>query len=469
MAIKFGTDGWRAIIGDEFTFANMDIAVQAICDVLHEKGQTKKGVAVCYDFRFLAEAFARRACEVLAGNGIRAILTSEADATPVLSLYIEREKLDLGLNLTASHNSGDYLGLKIKENFGGSAAPEFTAAVEARLGKTPVKKITLEAAKEQGLFEERSFNEQYFAKLRSLVDLDAIKNAGLTIVADAMHGVAQTRLAELLRGGATQVVTIRSRRDPLFGGNAPEPKEDCLQQLIREVKHYRAALGVATDGDADRLGIIRPSGEFLPPPLIMALLANYLLKDRKLTGALAITYANTQFIRQIAEKHGQKYYEKPVGFKYIAEIMQREPFLIGGEESGGIALQGFIPERDGILIILYFLEMLAKTGKTVDQLLQELYAEYGERYFRRIDLKVDPAKGLALAASIAEKQPADLFSARSRIEALDGVKFFLPDGAWILIRQSGTEPKMRIYAEGRTPAQVESLLEEARKYVMSKL
>ncbi len=400
MAIKFGTDGWRAIIGDEFTFANLEIAVQAICDVLQAKGQTRKGVAVCYDFRFLAETFARRACEVLAGNGIQAILTSEADATPVLSLYIQEQKLDLGLNLTASHNSGDYLGLKIKENFGGSAAPEFTAAVEARLGKTPVKKIALDAAKAQGLFEERSFNEQYFAKLRSLVDLDAIKNANLTIVADAMHGVAQTRLAELLRGGATQVVTIRSRRDPLFGGNAPEPKEDCLQMLIREVKHYGANLGVATDGDADRLGIIRPSGEFLPPPLIMALLANYLLKDRKLTGALAITYANTQFIRQIAEKHGQKYYEKPVGFKYIAEIMQREPFLIGGEESGGIALQGFIPERDGILIILYFLEMLAKTGKSVDQLLKELYAEYGERYFRRIDLKVDPAKGLALAAAI---------------------------------------------------------------------
>jgi phosphoglucomutase len=469
MPIKFGTDGWRAIIGEEFTFANLEIAVQAIADVLQARGQTKAGVAVCYDFRFLAERFAARACEVLAGNGIRAILSKQADATPVLSLYIQQQQLDLGLNLTASHNSGDYLGLKIKENFGGSASPEFTAAVEARLGSTPVKRLALEAARERGLFDERFFNEAYFGKLASLVDIEAIKGAGLTIVADAMHGVAQTRLAQLIGGGKTRVVSLRTHRDPLFGGNAPEPKEDCLQQLIREVKDHRADLGVATDGDADRLGIIRPDGSFLPPPLIMALLANYLLKDRKETGALAITYANTQFIRQLAEKHGQKYYEKPVGFKYVAEIMQREPFLIGGEESGGIALKGFIPERDGILLILYFLEMLAKSGKSVDRLLQELYAEYGERYFRRIDLKVDPAKGLALAAAIAQDPPAALFASRSRIEALDGVKFFFTDGAWVLIRQSGTEPKMRIYSEGRTPAQVDTLLEEARRYVLSQI
>ncbi len=469
MPIKFGTDGWRAVIGDEFTFANLEIAVQAVCDELHARGTVKKGVAICFDHRFLAEQFAQRAGEVVAGNGIPVVFSMAADATPVLSLYLQRHALDLGLILTASHNPGDYCGLKLKENFGGSASPEFTAAVETRLGKSPVKKSTVAAAQSAGLWRVADLSEGYFETINKLVDIAAIKAAGLTIVSDAMHGVAKTRLAGWLSGGKTRVIAIRAHRDPLFGGVAPEPKEDCLQPLIRQVLDCSADLGVATDGDADRLGIIRPDGSFLPPPLIMALLANYLLKDRKATGALAITYANTQYIRQLAEKYGQPYYEKPVGFKYIAEIMQREPLLIGGEESGGIGLQGFIPERDGILIILYFLEMLAKTGKSVEQLLAELYEEFGPRHFRRVDLKVAPEQGLPLTAQIAANPPAELFKEKNRVEAADGVKFFFADGSWILIRQSGTEPKMRLYAEGRTMAQVDELLAEAKKFVEARV
>lgn len=461
--IRFGTDGWRGVIAQDFTFDNVRRVAQAVADYL-EAGSEDKRVAVGYDFRFLSEDFARCVAEVLAGNGVTVYLSPQACPTPHVSYFVHKNGLPLGLVVTASHNPYQYNGIKIKERFGGSASPETTRKVEALLGNREPRSASLKEARRQGRLIETPLDEGYDLYVDSLVDVAAIRSADIKVVADSMNGVGRRLLERYAAGAGCRVVTLRPDRDPLFGGRAPEPKEEYLDVLQAAVLAEHAAIGLATDGDADRSGGVNRDGSLFTPLEMIALLALYLIEQRGQRGTLVTNNANTLYLKRIAESCGLPYANRPVGFKHIAELMQAESVLIGGEESGGIAVQGYLPERDGILINLLLLEMVVKRGKDTLELLRELYARFGEFHFRRRDYPVAPEKGKRQVAALISKPPRDL-AGRSVVEvdAMDGAKLRLSDDSWILFRQSGTEPTLRVYCEAPSLALVEEIMSEGMK------
>ncbi len=461
--IRFGTDGWRGVIAEDFTFENLRGVAQALADYLDEKGEDRR-VAVGYDFRFMSEDFAKTVAEVLAANGVTVYLSPRACPTPHVSYFVQKHDLPIGVMITASHNPYKYNGFKIKERFGGSALPETTHSIEDLLGRNPVQTMSLREAKTAGKFIETPLDEGYDALLESLVDIDAIRKADLSVVADSMNGVGETRLAKWVSSPSCRVVTLRDRRDPLFGLRAPEPKEEYLDFLRAAVVSEKASVGLATDGDGDRSGGVHRDGSIFTPLEMIALLALYLIEHRGQKGVLASTNANTLYLKRIAEATGNPYVNKPVGFKHIAQLMQEESVLIGGEESGGIAVQGFLPERDGILINLLLLEMMVKRGKDSLELLKELYARFGEFHFRRHDFPVAPQKGLRQVANLAKNPPKTVMGLKvESVDTLDGVKLFFTDGSWLLFRQSGTEPSLRVYCETPDPASLDAFIEAGMK------
>ncbi len=456
--IRFGTDGWRAVIAEGFTFEAVRTAAQAVADYLEEKSESRE-VAVGYDRRFLSEEFARAAAQVLAGNGVTVYLSPEPCATPHVSYFVRKNDLPLGVVITASHNDYRYNGFKIKERHGGSASPGTTRAVEALLGKNPVVSTSIREGKTSGKIIETPLDEGYEDLVESLVDIRAIRASSLHVVADSMNGVGERRLEHWAASRTCKVETIRHERDVLFGGRAPEPKEEYLDVLRDAVLSGKADLGLATDGDGDRSGGVHADGSIFTPLEMIALLALYLIEVRGQNGVLAATNANTLYLRRIAESTGLPYVNKPVGFKYIAEVMQSQDLLIGGEESGGITVHGYLPERDGILINLLLLEMLVKRGKTSRELLKDLYSRFGEFHFRRKDYPSQPERGLRQAQALAQRPPATLAGLRvESVDTLDGTKLFLSDGSWILFRQSGTEPTLRVYCEAPSEGDIERLM-----------
>jgi phosphomannomutase len=461
--IKFGTDGWRGIIADNFTFENLKMVAQAVADYMDYKGESKE-VAIGFDRRFFSEEFAKAAAEVLAGNGITVFLSPVPCPTPWVSYYVKKKQIPLGIVITASHNNYRYNGFKIKEMFGGSAFPETTRAVEDCIGKTPVRTMPFREAKRQEKIIETPLNEGYYDLLESLVDLSLIRSSSLKIVVDSMNGVCGCDLEHLLKSPTCNVITLRGDRDPLFGGLAPEPKEEYLGLLAENVKAEKADIGLANDGDGDRTSGVHNDGGFFSPLEMIALLALYMIEEKGMKGLLATNNANTLYLKKIADDHNLQCANTPVGFKYIAELMMREPLLIGGEESGGITFQGFLPERDGILIDLILCEMLAKTGKTTRELLRELYNRYGEFHFRRRDFAVEPEKGIKQVKSLAASPPKELCGKKIiNVDSLDGTKLFLEGGAWILFRQSGTEPALRIYTEMPTEEELDEVISQGMK------
>jgi phosphomannomutase len=457
--IKFGTDGWRAIIADTFTFENVRIAAQATADYLTTQTNTERAVFVGYDVRFLSAKFARLAAEVFAGNGFRVLLLDRPYPTPYVSFEVRRQKLAGGVVLTASHNPPEFNGFKIKAYFGGSATPAITSQVEANLGKTPVRSSA------QGI-ERVSPQHFYFDHVKSLVDWERLSKAKLKVVVDSMHGSGGTILQEILRDTACTVETIRGNPDPLFGGINPEPMMPQLEPLGARVRATHSDIGLATDGDADRLGIVDETGQYVNTLQTLSLLLLHTYRNKGWRGVVAKTYSQSLLISRITSALGLELFERPIGFKNIGEIMLDRELLIGGEESGGIGLSRHLPERDGIFINLLFLDLLATSGKSCTELIRDMWAEFGEFHYDRRDLHVPIPEGNAVVEMWRNNPPKTFAGLRvQEVGKLDGSKVFLENDSWILFRQSGTEPLLRVYCEAPRAEAVQEIISAGVKLV----
>lgn len=471
--IRFGTDGWRAVIANEFTFANVERVAQAYAQyVLREResaraeraevrevetAQAAPLVVVGYDRRFMSEQFAARAAQVLAGNAISVEMFEGDVPTPLVSWAVRDRKADGGIVITASHNPAEFNGFKIKAAWGGSATPETTRAVETLVDSAPVSRGELPTGTSARLEPSvKTYREQ----ISSYVDLERLRASAGRVVVDPMHGAGGRWVESFLAGGALEVETIRAERDPTFGGVAPEPIERNLAPLRKRVGEAGALVGLATDGDADRVGAVNELGETMTMHEVVPLVLLHLARARGMSGGVVRTFSQSVLTKRIAAAHGLKLYETPIGFKYVADLMLREDILIGAEESGGVGVKGHIPERDGILNSLLFLEAVVASGRTPSEMVAEMHREFGEFYFGRRDLTCGVARGLGLVEGLAKSPPARIGDwGVASVERLDGTKLLFEDETWLLFRQSGTEPLLRIYCEATTVGKRESLLE----------
>ena len=459
--IKFGTDGWRAVIAGEYTFANVERVAQAYADyLLSETGNASvAGQSLCvvgYDRRFLSESFAQRTAEVLAGNSFSIALFNEAAPTPIISWAVKQLNAAGGVVITASHNPAQFNGFKIKARWGGSAAPETTSAVEKLVDANAPKRGDVSADTHQQL---EPTIESYKRQIASYIDLDWLRESPAVVVVDPMHGAGGNWVESFLNGAALKVETIRANRDPLFGGVNPEPIDSNLGALKQRVRQTRALVGLATDGDADRVGAVNELGATMTMHDVVPLILLHLVRQRKMTGAVVRTFSQSVLLKRIAGAHKLKLYETPIGFKYIADLMLKDDILIGAEESGGIGVKGHIPERDGILNSLLFLEAIITAGKSPSEMLRDLHREFGEFHFGRKDLHVETAVGRQLIERLAKATPRELAGhGVVGVETTDGTKLLFADESWLLLRQSGTEPMLRIYAEATSTGKCEALL-----------
>lgn len=449
--IKFGTDGWRGIIAENYTFQNLKSVAQATADYL---GAGKKA-AVGFDTRFMSAGFARAAAQVLANNRIDVVLSDRPVPTPALSLAVRRRSLDLGVMITASHNPAEYNGYKIKVSSGGAAGPEVTAAVEGLLGKNQPK----DAADGNGKVAVCDITGDYVAFIRSYIELKAIGNRRFKVLIDAMHGSGDSLIGEVLKKTKIRVEFMRNGINPSFGGRRPEPVEENLCELKARVKKEKFDLGIALDGDADRIAAVAPGGVFVHPQKILGLLALHLKQDRKFTGGIVKTICGTQMIDNIASFLALKLYETPVGFKYISNLMEKENILCGGEEAGGMGVKGYIPERDGSMAGLLLIEMMAARNQDMLKILNQAEKKFGKFYYLRRDL------GLARPAKVSkEGMPDELLGQKViEIKDYDGVKLICRDRSWLMLRASGTEPIMRIYSEAKSLRRAEGLLKKGEQ------
>lgn len=470
MRITFGTSGWRGILCDDFTFANVKVVTQAIADELRAGGDISGGVVVGYDARFMGDRFAREAAMVLAGAHIPVFFCDRDTPTPVLAHEILRRKAVGGINFTASHNPAEYNGLKFSPASGGPALPATTKAIEERanamLNEICYRELPLDQAQRVGLFSEIDPLPAYFATIRTMIDFAAIAAARITIAVDPLYGTGRGYLDRLLTEAGVATVVINAHPDPYFGGLPPEPAEENIADFIRLVRERDdISLGLATDGDADRYGIVDADGTFIEPNYILALLYDYLLRVKGKSGDAARSVATSHFIDAVARHHGTAILETPVGFKFIGEYISQDRILIGGEESAGLTVRGHVPDKDGIIACLLVAEMVAVTGKSLKALLADLYARVGEFYTCRENLRLSPD----LEAGSAEKlaNPPARFAGQtvSSVVRIDGCKLILSDGSWVLFRKSGTEPVVRVYAEAGSIAALQTLIKAAVTFI----
>ena len=456
--IKFGTDGWRAVIAREFTFANVERVAQAYADFLTRVSSgSRPFVVVGFDRRFLSEKFAARAAEVMVGNGFRIALFTDAQPTPLISWAVKDLGATGGVMITASHNPANFNGFKIKAPWGGSAAPETTREVEQLVDSTAPKRAPV--TDDGHVLLEPSI-ARYRQQIASYVDLDKLKSASGKVIVDPMHGSAGRWVEGFLNGGTLSIETIRDFRDPLFGGVNPEPIDQNLGPLKARVVETRALVGLATDGDADRVGAVDERGHTMTMHDVVPLLLLHLARARKMTGSVAVTVSQSVLTKRIAQAIGLKVYETPIGFKYIAELMLKEDILLGAEESGGIGVKGHIPERDGVLNSLLFLEAIVSAGKPPSEMLADLHREFGEFHFGRRDLHMPVERGQELVARFSQNPPSNFASFKVvKVETMDGAKLIFDDESWLLFRQSGTEPVLRIYSEATSVEKMNTLLD----------
>lgn len=473
--IKFGTDGWRAIIAEDFTFDNVRLAAQAWCHYLQQAGKTSRGLVIGYDTRFASERFARACAEVAAANGLQVYLCDRPAPTPVVSHTIRHFGADGAIVITASHNPGEYNGFKIKDENSSSAPQPVVDEVESYLPELAlpgmVKRMPFEDAQRAGRVRIVNPVPDYEESIRRLVTperLDRMRNAGLKIAVDSMYGAGAGYFKRVLSGGATQVTELHGVRNPAFPGLQPEPISRNLKRLETTVRRA-ASVGLATDGDADRLGVVNEHGVFVTQLQVYALLALYLLESRGLRGPLIKTITTSTMIDLLGDRFGVEVVETDVGFKYVGPEMIARDALMGGEESGGYGFRGHIPERDGILAGLYFLDLMVSTGKTPSQLIAYLYGLVGPHYYDRTDLHYPQDQREAIIGRVAEPRDQLVVGAVVRQEVfgrngepIGGVRFTLADKSWLLVRFSGTEPVLRIYAECGTPEAVSALLSAGR-------
>ncbi len=466
MTIRFGTDGWRAVISDTFTFENLRLVAQAIADYVRAGSDRERPeVVVGFDTRFLSDRYAREVARVMAANGIVAYLTRSDAPTPAVSYAVVEKKAEAGVMITASHNPPRYNGVKLKAAFGGSALPEQARQVEAQLerGQSEARGPNLmdfEQALKLDLVRPFDPAWAYYQHLSTLLNLDIISRAELRIVADAMYGSGRGAFRDMLSRTRCHLTEIRGEMNPGFGGIHPEPMGHYLQALSAAIQAQHADVGLATDGDADRIGAMDGRGDFVDPHHIFALALRYLVEVRGWTGAVVKSVSTTRMINRLAERYALPLYETPVGFNYIADYMLNDKVLIGGEESGGLSIQGHIPEGDGILIGLLLLEIMAHARCPLHELIAEMQTLAGPTCYARRDIPLmRPVPKREMVSRLTDGAPAEL-AGQSIVEVstLDGVKYILADDAWLLIRPSGTEPVLRVYAEGRSGDEVAALL-----------
>jgi len=461
--IKFGTDGWRGIIAKDFTFDNVRACAQGVADYLKEAGLTDRGLIIGYDTRFASEDFAQAAAEVVAGNGIKTYLCSKATATPVISYGVLAKKTGGAIIITASHNPANWNGFKYKNEDGSSAPSEVTAKIEKHISRTlssgKINSMPLDKALDQKTVQYLDLTPIYVKQINKLIDLDQLRQAKLKVVVDPMYGSGAGYFKTLLGGGNLKLIEINSERNPLFPGIQPEPIAINLAKLSATIKQEKADVGLATDGDADRIGIVDEKGVFLTQLQVFALLCLYLLEMRGERGAIVKTITTTTMLDRLGEIFNVPVYETPVGFKYVAPVMAAQDALVGGEESGGYGFRGHVMERDGILAGLYFLDFMLKTGKTPSQLLDYLYSKVGPHHYQRKDFDFPENERQAITKRITDNPPQSLDGVKvAKLDTGDGFRFILADTSWLLIRFSGTEPLLRTYAESDSPARVERLL-----------
>lgn len=464
--VRFGTDGWRAVIGEDFTFENVRACARATALYLQEAGLAGRGVVVGYDTRFASEEFAAAAAEVLAASDIPVYLCDRPAPTPVVGYAILKRKAGGSVVITASHNPPQYSGFKVRTEYAGSAPPEVLGRIEALLSQiAEAPRLPLAEAKAKGLVEMFDPQPNYIAHLSDLVDLDGLRACGLRVVVDSMHGSGAGYLRGLLAGGRTRVWEVRSARNPLFPGmHNPEPIPRNLSPLRRAVRRHRAAVGLATDGDADRLGVLDGQGRFVNQLQTFALLAYYLLEVRGLRGPIVKSVTTTGMVQRLGELYGVPVHETGVGFKHLGPKMRDTDAIIAGEESGGYAFRGHLPERDGILSALYFLDLMARRRKDAADLVAELFRKVGPHYYDRVDVEMSAQERTRVESRLPELQPERIAGLRvTGIDVTDGLRFKLEDGAWALIRLSGTEPLMRIYTEVPREELVARVLSEVRE------
>lgn len=467
MKIKFGTDGWRARIAEDFTFANVEVVTQALVDYLKTQNRSGKiSVLVGYDRRFASDMFAQRTAEVLAGNGVSVDLLTRDVPTPLVSFEVKRRGLDGGVLITASHNPPDFNGYKFKAPYGGSATPAITDQIESLIGATPPRRMPMEEAKAAGLLRQIEPSDDYRRHIEDFIAIDELRKADVLVIADPMHGTGGRWIETMLSGGRIRVETIRGERDPLFGGVLPEPMPWNLELTARTIRDRGALMALVTDGDADRVGAMDERGEYINTHQILMIMLLHLIRRKGWKGSVARTFSQSVIVRRIAESYGLRLFETPVGFKHIGEIMldPANDFLIGGEESGGIGVRGHIPERDGILNCLLLLEAVLATGKNPSEIVRDIWREFGEFHFERRDLRVPVLSGQELVTQMREKTPDTFAGYRVTDTAtLDGSKLIFEDESWILFRQSGTEPVLRIYCEATSIDKMKKMMDEGER------
>jgi phosphomannomutase len=467
--IKFGTDGWRGIIAEDFTFPNVRACAQSTAQYLKEAGLAERGLVVGYDTRFASEDFAAAVAEVVAANGIHVYLCDSPVPTPVVSFAILERKAGGAVIITASHNPARWSGFKYKPEYASSASPEVIARLEEPLPSilaSEVPRLPLDEARERGLVEIVAPRQSYLEHLSELVDVQAVRSAGLRLVIESMYGAAGGWLLDLLSGGQTQVQELHGERNPAFPGLQPEPITRHLGALIDTVKRTGADVGVATDGDGDRVGATDEKGEFINQHQMFALLAYYLLEVRGQRGPMVKSVTSTSMIYRLGELYDVPVFETPVGFKFLGPKMIAENALIAGEESGGFAFRGHPPDRDGLLSALYLLHFIAQRGRRPSELLAELYDKVGPHYYDRIDIELEAHRKDEFHERLTRARPGALAGATvTSVDTTDGFRFHLDGGGWLLFRFSGTEPLLRIYTEVPDRELVPKLLAAGKKLV----
>ncbi len=466
-AIKFGTSGWRAIVADEFTVANIRLAVAGIAAYVKTQPQPHR-VLVGRDPRFLGESFVDVAARVLAGAGVKPIIIPEAAPTPAIAYAVRTLKTSGAINFTASHNPPEYNGIKFSTHDGAPALPEVTKQIEAAVAGLQLtgETIPLEDPPAGG-FETADVKPAFLKRLAELVNLKAIADSGIKVVYDPFWGAGRGYSTEILRAAGVAVETVHDFRDVLFGGHAPEPDDHLLGDAKAKMKEIGAAIGIATDGDADRFGIVDADGTFIQPNYVIALLFDYLVETRGWKNGVAKSVASTNLINALADYHKVPLYETPVGFKYIGELINGDKIAIGGEESAGLTIRGHVPEKDGVLAGLLVAEMVAVRGKSLGVQLKELFGKVGSFYPVRENFHLTPE----VKAAFTEKMKADPTELGGRkvaqVVRTDGLKLILEDGSWVCYRLSGTEPVVRAYTEARSEQDMEALSAAAKQFVLS--
>jgi phosphoglucomutase len=470
--ITFGTSGWRGIMCEDFIFENVKIVTQAIADNVKSSGEGGKGIIVGYDSRFMGESFARESARVLAGAGIKTFLCVRDTPTPVIAFEILRRGAAGAINFTASHNPPEYNGIKFSPSSGGPALPETTNDIEKRanemMGEVCYKECSLDQAQKDGLLEMIDPMQAYLDDLAGKVDFAAIAKLG-TIAVNPLYGTARGYLAEPLKAHGVKVVQMNANRDPYFGGFPPEPSEKYIQDFIKLVQQDpEIKLGIATDGDADRFGIVDGDGGFIEPNYIIALLLDYLVRVKGLTGGVGRSVATSHLIDAVAKLHDIEVFETPVGFKYIGELISQDKIIIGGEESAGLTIKGHVPEKDGILACLLVAEMVAHEGMPVKALLERLYSKVGRYLTKRVNIALSPELERVFPERIAATPTSFAGVAVKELVTIDGNKYILEDGSWLLFRKSGTEPVVRLYCEASSEERIDALIAAGREFIVGK-